>query len=383
MVVSAVGEKTGVDARDFEYTKQYSLINAEVAGTVDEAELIASDLLLLGFAESVSVDDSSDVYIGEKTDGTIFLKIYIAEPHAENFEKTNGYLKKQASVTVIYDDYATVATPCGVTDYRYLSVQFDTKLQSGDAAISELLEIDGVHSVKNVSGSGSEIQSLEVWIEYPFYINGPVALGVILEKPYILAAEPDWFAGGTIYHYGDVIFDHVVTAGDAREVLRYSLELEIPDTYLKYALADIDCDGTVTAADARLTLRTALGFNPLNIYEEYPLRYQGLIAGKSVGLAKDGGKLVMTASTVGSARVTRCGFNYVKLQRLADGLWTDVPGYVFTELYGDSSSKVFSKAAEVGHGTYRVVCEHYAETPSAYYTVQSAVFYEASEAVTI
>ncbi|MCR5041281.1 MAG: dockerin type I repeat-containing protein [Clostridia bacterium] len=58
---------------------------------------------------------------------------------------------------------------------------------------------------------------------------------------------------------GDVDGDGAVTADDARETLRYSLELEnaviSPDT------GDVDSDGELTAADARLILRTALGLS--------------------------------------------------------------------------------------------------------------------------
>ncbi|MCR5041137.1 MAG: hypothetical protein K6C36_03415 [Clostridia bacterium] len=230
-------------------------------------------------------------------------------------------------------------------------------------------------------GSGRAIIILT--LSRPTASDGLAVMSEALGMDCVVGAAFEPVSGGTGYVYGDADLDGDLTADDARTVLRIAIELILPESYLRFVLADMDCDGAVSSSDARLVLRAAIGLDPKNYYPYPSVEYQGLIAGKSVGLSKNGGKLVMTASTVGSARVTRCGFNYVKLQKLTDGLWTDVPGYVFTELYGDSSSKVFSKAAEVGHGTYRVVCEHYAETPSAYYTVQSAVFYEASEAVTI
>ncbi len=59
---------------------------------------------------------------------------------------------------------------------------------------------------------------------------------------------------------GDMNGDGIVSAEDAREILRLSVGVE-PMTPEMKILADIDCDGTVGAEDARLALRLAIGLN--------------------------------------------------------------------------------------------------------------------------
>lgn len=59
---------------------------------------------------------------------------------------------------------------------------------------------------------------------------------------------------------GDINGDGIVSAEDAREILRLSVGVE-PMTPEMKILADIDCDGTVGAEDARLALRLAIGLN--------------------------------------------------------------------------------------------------------------------------
>ncbi len=88
----------------------------------------------------------------------------------------------------------------------------------------------------------------------------------------------------------------------------------------------------------------------------------GLITSKSLKLAKTADKLIITAKTSGSNDVTKCGFTYVKLQRLINGTWTDYTTYCYYDQYAESTSKTFSKTISAPTGyTYRVVCEHYAE----------------------
>lgn len=88
----------------------------------------------------------------------------------------------------------------------------------------------------------------------------------------------------------------------------------------------------------------------------------GLITSKSLKLAKTTDKLIITAKTSGSTDVTKCGFTYVKLQRLINGTWTDYTAYCYYDQYAESTSKTFSKTISAPTGyTYRVVCEHYAE----------------------
>lgn len=59
---------------------------------------------------------------------------------------------------------------------------------------------------------------------------------------------------------GDVDGDGAVTAGDARFILRFSVNLEAPLSAQR-APADIDDDGEITASDARYALRMAVGLD--------------------------------------------------------------------------------------------------------------------------
>ena len=88
----------------------------------------------------------------------------------------------------------------------------------------------------------------------------------------------------------------------------------------------------------------------------------GLITSKSLKLSKTTDKLIITATTLCVTDVKKCGFTYVKLQRLINGSWTDYSSYCYYDQYNESNSKNFEKAISAPKGyTYRVVCEHYAE----------------------
>lgn len=88
----------------------------------------------------------------------------------------------------------------------------------------------------------------------------------------------------------------------------------------------------------------------------------GLITSKSLKLSKTTDKLIITAKTLCATDVKKCGFTYIKLQRLINGSWTDYSSYCYYDQYNESYSKNFEKAISVPKGyTYRVVCEHYAE----------------------
>lgn len=88
----------------------------------------------------------------------------------------------------------------------------------------------------------------------------------------------------------------------------------------------------------------------------------GLITGKYLQLAKTTDKLLINAKTTCSTDVKKCGFTYIKLQRLISGSWTDYTTYCYYDQYSESTTKTFSKSLSVPRGyTYRVICEHYAE----------------------
>lgn len=59
---------------------------------------------------------------------------------------------------------------------------------------------------------------------------------------------------------GDINGDGIVSAEDAREILRMSVGV-VPMTDDMRVIADVDCDGTVNAGDARQALRLAIGLN--------------------------------------------------------------------------------------------------------------------------
>ena len=88
----------------------------------------------------------------------------------------------------------------------------------------------------------------------------------------------------------------------------------------------------------------------------------GLITNNSLKLSKTSSSLIITANIICSTDVTKCGFTYIKLQRLINGTWTDYTTYCYYDQYSESTTKTFSKTISAPTGyTYRVVCEHYAE----------------------
>ncbi len=90
-------------------------------------------------------------------------------------------------------------------------------------------------------------------------------------------------------------------------------------------------------------------------------RATGLINQKTLRLSKTSSQLIITASTKGSDEVDKCGFTYIKLQRLVNGSWTDYSTYCYSGLYSDSTTYSFSKTITPPSGySYRVIAEHYA-----------------------
>lgn len=91
------------------------------------------------------------------------------------------------------------------------------------------------------------------------------------------------------------------------------------------------------------------------------LRATGLISHKTLSLSKTSTQLIITAQTIGTDEVDKCGFTYIKLQRLINGSWSDYSTYCYSDLYSDSSAYTFSKTITPPSGyTYRVIAEHYA-----------------------
>lgn len=109
-------------------------------------------------------------------------------------------------------------------------------------------------------------------------------------------------------------------------------------------------------------IEEAYGLYNTNNDADISLMSTGLITYKSLKLTRTTNSLIITAETVGITDVKKCGFTYIKLQRLINGTWTDYTTYCYYDQYAESTSKKFSKTISAPTGyTYRVVCEHYAE----------------------
>ena len=356
---------------------------------------------------AVWTEDGFPSYMGEAmvTDErakTAWLIIDVRFPYRENNEKVVSLLEQFGSAVfdVCHPVIGCVNAEEGTYfdaaegtffDFGIIEAAIDLTKCDEETALRELSALPFVRSVDNVTGEENAAFALfYIFVRYPVEKNGPIVLQATKEKPYVALALFERFANNAgalqegTYSYGDVNCDGRVSADDARQILRFSVNLDTPGSYLVEVLADIDCSGSVTAADARLALRTAVGLNPKNEYTYSVPRYAGLIAGKSVELAKQGEKLLITASTTGSNAVTKCGFRSIKLQKLVDGVWTDMKDFTWKNQFNNTNSKVFSVAVSVPKGnTYRVVCEHYAEAPYLLALTQSAVIYNTSKAVTM
>lgn len=70
-------------------------------------------------------------------------------------------------------------------------------------------------------------------------------------------------------------------------------------------------------------------------------RATGLITGKELNLAKTSDKIIITAKTSCTGDVDKCGFTYIKLQRLINGTWTDYTAYCYYDQYAEASSLAF------------------------------------------
>ncbi len=91
-------------------------------------------------------------------------------------------------------------------------------------------------------------------------------------------------------------------------------------------------------------------------------RASGLIAAKSLAIAKDGTKLVIRGYTQGTSEVKKCGFTEVVVERkkASASSWSEYKTY--DDLYSDSNYYSLSKSLTVTSGyQYRVTATHYAK----------------------
>lgn len=341
---------------------------------------------------AVQVQPQVDIYIygGEEPDGSSLL-VYVRAPYRENNEKLQRLLGSFEGIC----SFSHLATgERRGDDFTFTSILtcIDLTLCDIQTALRELRALPHVRGVYNMHADDDDfpMASFAIEVEEPSYENGPEVLWAVNRKEYVAYAQFDPLAllspesEEITFPYGDVNCDGKVSADDARQILRFSVRLDKPGNYLAEVLADMDNSGSVTAADARLALRTAVGLNPKNYYTYSEPKYAGLIAGKSVELTKQGDKLLITASTTGSNQVTKCGFRYIKLQKLVNGVWTDMKEYAYRDQFNNTNSKVFSISVSVPKGNiYRVVCEHYSEAPYLQLFTQSASYYNTTNAITM
>jgi len=91
-------------------------------------------------------------------------------------------------------------------------------------------------------------------------------------------------------------------------------------------------------------------------------RASGLITGKSLTIAKNGTKLLISGYTRGTSEVKKCGFTEVVVQRkkASESKWSNYKTY--DDLYSDSNYYSLSKSLTVTTGyQYRVTATHYAK----------------------
>ena len=384
---------------DYEEIHYWNRIHAALDTEQRSLDEVTAALNACDAVNAFWTEDGFPVYMGNRTitdekENTVWLIIDVRLPFRENNEKVVSLLEQFGSA--VFDICHPVigcanAAEKTFFDFGIIEAVADLSKCDEETALQELSALPFVRSVDNATGEENGAFAIfYIFVRYPVEKNGPAVLQAVKKKPYIALAQFEYFTmNATVssensYSYGDVNCDGRVSADDARRILRFSVGLEMPGNYLEQVLADIDCSGSVTAEDARLALRTAVGLNPKNEYIYSLPRYAGLIAGKSVELAKQGEKLLITASTTGSNAVTKCGFRSIKLQKLVDGVWTDMKDFTWKNQFNNTNSKVFSVAVSVPKGnTYRVVCEHYAEAPYLLALTQSAVIYNTSKAVTM
>ena len=96
--------------------------------------------------------------------------------------------------------------------------------------------------------------------------------------------------------------------------------------------------------------------------EGIQLYTSGLITTHTLGIAKDGNKLLITGSTNGTSEVIKAGFTKVVIERkkASESSWSKYKTY--SDLYAESNKYKLSKSVVVDTGyQYRVTATHYAK----------------------
>lgn len=142
--------------------------------------------------------------------------------------------------------------------------------------------------------------------------------------------------------------------------------------------ADVSEEDTEIAADSIIEIVTGIYDND----DVQALSSSDLILSKALTLTKTTNGLVIKAKTQCISDVTKCGFTYIKLQRLINGTWTDYSAYCYKDQYIDSCSMSFSKTVTPPKGyTYRLICEHYAEKKKLIFFKDTQTIYNATSSL--
>lgn len=86
----------------------------------------------------------------------------------------------------------------------------------------------------------------------------------------------------------------------------------------------------------------------------------GIIASNYLSLSKDGTTLTVRGQTTSYQVSLKIGFTYVRIQKYVSGAWQNYASWL--DIYNTDSLVCSTvKTYSVSSGTYRAVCEHYAE----------------------
>lgn len=127
-----------------------------------------------------------------------------------------------------------------------------------------------------------------------------------------------------------------------------------------------DYSNDAATANNPIIIDEVYGIYDANTDSDVMLTATNLITNQTLKLSKTSNTLIITAKTFCTSDVKKCGFTYIKLQRLINGSWTDYSLYCYYDQYAEGTSKTFSKTISAPKGySYRVICEHYAEKTKA------------------
>ena len=170
---------------------------------------------------------------------------------------------------IAYDEKGT-AYFMGEIFVGFSNPDFEAAKQFGAELISYAKNLSGV-----TTATTTDFDYYEGWESY-FIIRVELAFPyddyeTVYESlnnyPGIKRVNRSWLFSTELktYYYGDVNYDGQVTAEDARQILRFSVSLDMPNNY-HISIGDFSEDGFLTAADARTCLRTAVDLEIKRVY---------------------------------------------------------------------------------------------------------------------